>query len=182
MKFVWALTGAGDLMPEIVAVMEEVAGQGGLEITVVLSRAAEQVVKWYKLKDRLEALAHKLLVEKDSNAPFVVGPLQTGHYDFLLVAPVTANTAAKIAHGIADSLVSNAVAQINKTDIPAYLLPVDQRPGTTTTTLPDGSPLTLRIRPVDIENVEAIRRMDGLTVLERPEDIPGVVARHRKRA
>ncbi|MEA4855454.1 MAG: archaeoflavoprotein AfpA [Solidesulfovibrio sp.] len=182
MKFVWALTGAGDLMPEIVSVMEELAGQGGLEITAVLSRAAEQVVKWYRLKDRLEGLAAKVLVEKDANNPFVVGPLQTGHYDFLLVAPVTANTAAKIAHGIADSLVSNAVAQINKTAIPAYLLPVDQHPGTTTTVLPDGSPLSLRIREVDIANVEAIRRMEGLVVLSRPGDIREVVARHRNRA
>jgi len=175
MKFVWAITGAGDLMPEIFSVMEEVAATQDADITVVLSRAAEKVVKWYKLMDRLERIAAKVLVEKDANTPFIVGPLQTGHYDFLLVAPVTANTAAKIARGIADTLVSNAVAQINKTAIPAYLLPVDQRPGTTTTILPDGSTLSLRIRPVDIENVDRIRRMEGLVVLDNPQAIKGVV-------
>ena len=181
MKFVWALTGAGDLLPEIVTVMEEVAAQKEAEITVVLSRAAQQVATWYKLTDRLERLAAKILVEKNANAPFIVGPLQTGHYKFLLVAPVTANTAAKIAHGIADSLISNAVAQINKTAIPAYLLPVDQRPGTAVTTLPDGSLLTLSIRPVDIANVDAIRRMEGITVLAHPKDILDVVAKHNAR-
>jgi len=178
MKFVWALTGAGDLLPEIVSVMEDMAARHALDMTVVLSRAAEQVVKWYKLTDRLERIAAKVLVEKDSNTPFIVGPLQTGRYDFLLVAPVTANTVAKIAYGIADSLVSNAVAQLNKTAVPAYLLPVDQRPGTTTTLLPDGSPLTLRIRPVDLENVDRIKRMEGLVVLENPQAIKDVFASH----
>ena len=178
MKIVWAVTGAGDLLPEIVSVMEDVSATYALDLTVVLSRAAEQVVTWYKLADRLERIATKVLVEKDSNTPFIVGPLQIGRYDFLLVAPVTANTAAKIAYGIADSLVSNAVAQLNKTTVPAYLLPVDQRPGTTTTILPDGSPLALRIRPVDIENVDRIRRMEGLVVLENPQAIKDVFANH----
>ncbi len=179
MKFVWAITGAGDLLPEIFDVMEEMARDDNLEITVVLSKAAEKVVKWYKLMDRLEHVGSRVMVEKDSNTPFIVGPLQVGKYDFLLVAPVTANTTAKIACGIADTLVSNAVAQINKSPVPAYLLPVDQKSGSTTTTLPDGSPLTLRIRQVDLDNVEKIRKMEGLVVLESPGAIRGVIESHR---
>ena len=179
MKFVWAITGAGDLMPEIFEVMEEAAAQGGMQITVVLSQAAEKVLKWYKLTEKLDTIAYKVLIEKDANTPFIVGPLQTAHYDFLLVAPVTANTTAKIAHGIGDSLISNSVAQLNKTDVPIYLLPVDQRPGTTTTILPDGSPLTLKIRPVDLENVERIRRMECIAILDSPKAIRDVIAKHR---
>jgi archaeoflavoprotein AfpA len=181
MKFVWAITGAGDLMPEVFAVMEEVARQHGPDITAVLSQAAQKVLKWYKLTDRLEGIASRVLIEKDANTPFIAGPLQVGQYDFLLVAPLTANTAAKIAHGIADSLISNAVAQVNKSPVPAYLLPVDQRPGQTTTTLPDGSPLTLRIRPVDLENVDRIRRMEGLVVLSAPGEIKDVVGKFKSR-
>lgn len=182
MKFVWAITGAGDLMPEVFAVMEDMAREPDVEITAVLSRAAEKVLVWYKLRETLDRIADKVLVEKNANTPFIVGPLQIGQYDFLLVAPLTANTAAKIAHGIGDSLISNAVAQINKSPVPAYLLPVDQQPGMTTTTLPDGSPLTLRIRPVDLENVERIRRMEGLVVLENPQAIRAVVGKFRSRA
>jgi archaeoflavoprotein AfpA len=176
MRCVWALTGAGDLLTETVTVMEELAAAGRMRITAVLSRAAVRVIAWYSLRERLEALAVKVLEEKDANTPFIVGPLQTGACDFLLAAPLTANTASKIAFGIADSLVSNAVAQANKAMLPVYLLPVDQHPGEITTLLPDGSPLRLRIRSVDAENVERLRRMDGIQVLERPGDIRAIAA------
>ncbi len=175
MKFIWAITGAGDLLQETFEVMEDLAADTSLEITIVLSKAAEKVLQWYKLTDRLQKVSSKVLSEKDANTPFIAGSLQTGRYDFLLVAPLTANTAAKIACGIADTLVSNAVAQVNKGPVPAYLLPVDQKPGSTTTTLPDGSPLTLRIRPVDLENVEKIKKMEGLFVLENPQAIAAMV-------
>lgn len=178
MKFVWGITGAGDLMPEIFDVMEEVAARPGVEITAVLSNAAETVLKWYKLRDRLEGMVKRVMVEKDANTPFIVGPLQVGKYDFFLVAPVTANSAAKIAHGIGDSLITNCVAQVAKGDVTTYLLPVDQKLGTTTTTLPDGSPFTLRIRRVDFENVERIREMEGVEVLAGPGDIRGVVDKY----
>ncbi len=175
MKFVWAITGAGDLMPEVFDVMEDISKDKTIEITAILSRAAVTVLKWYKLTERLERIAVKTLIEKDANTPFIAGPLQTGRYDFLLAAPLTANTAAKIACGLADTLVSNAVAQVNKSPVPAYLLPVDRKPGLVTTMLPDGTPLTLRIREVDIENVEKIRKMGGLEILEDPGAIRGVI-------
>ena len=111
MKFVWAITGAGDLMPEVFDVMEDISKDKTIEITAILSRAAVTVLKWYKLTERLERIAVKTLIEKDANTPFIAGPLQTGRYDFLLAAPLTANTAAKIACGLADTLVSNAVAR-----------------------------------------------------------------------
>jgi len=175
MKFVWAITGAGDLMSDVFDIMEDISKDKSIEITAVLSRAAVTVLKWYKLTERLERIAVKTMVEKDANTPFIAGPLQIGRYDFLLVAPLTANTTAKIACGLADTLVSNAVAQVNKSPTPAYLLPVDQKPGVVTTRLPDGTPFTLRIREVDLENVEKIRKMAGLEILEDPRAIRDVV-------
>ena len=53
----------------------------------------------------------------DSNQKFsypITGRLSLGKYDLLIVSPATANTVAKIVHGIADSLVTNAVAQAGK--------------------------------------------------------------------
>ncbi|MGE4424709.1 MAG: archaeoflavoprotein AfpA [Pseudodesulfovibrio sp.] len=166
MKIVWGITGAGDLMPELFDIMTEVARNPGVDITVALSQAAQTVLKWYKLSDRLNSIARRVLVEKDANTPFLAGPMQVGEYDFFLVAPLTANSAAKIAHGIADTLITNCVAQISKGETPTYLLPVDREPGTATTTLPDGTSFTLKVRDIDVANVDRIRTIDGLHVLD----------------
>jgi flavoprotein len=97
--------------------------------------------------------------------------MQIGRYDCFLVAPVTANTTAKVAWGIADTIITNAVAQVAKTDIPIFMLPVDQHPGTTVTTRPGGEKLELKIRRVDLENAERLRTMEGIRVLGGPGDI-----------
>ena len=73
--------------------------------------------------------------------------------------PATANTVAKIVVGIADTLVTNAVAQANKADIPIYIFPVDQKPGSLTTVLPSGESFTLTAREVDLVNVEKLKAM-----------------------
>ncbi|NDV19438.1 archaeoflavoprotein AfpA [Pseudodesulfovibrio sp. JC047] len=176
MKIVWGITGAGDLMPELIDIMSDVSHDPDIEITAVLSKAAHTVIHWYKLTDRLKSIAKRVCVEKDANTPFIAGPIQVGKYDLFLAAPLTANSTAKIAHGIADSLITNCVAQACKGDTPTYLLPVDRQVGTTTTTLPDGTPFTLKIRPVDVANVEILRTMDDLHVLEGLDDLRQVLA------
>jgi archaeoflavoprotein AfpA len=171
LKVVWGITGSGDLMTETVEAMTAVRESQDVEITTVLSKAAVKVVRWYKLTEQVETISRKVIVEEDANAPFIVGPMQIGHYDCFLVAPVTANTTAKVAWGIADTIITNAVAQVAKTDIPIFMLPVDQHPGTTVTTRPGGEKLELKIRRVDLENAERLRTMEGLTVLGGPGDI-----------
>ena len=175
LKVAWCLTGSGDLMPETVAAMTAVSETLDVQITAALSKAAERVVRWYKLMDVVEALARKVMIEKDANDPFIAGLLQIKRYDCLVVAPLTANSTAKIAHGIADTLVTNSVAQTAKTDVPIYLLPVDQREGTTVTTRPGGERLELSIRAVDIENARRLTAMEGITVIEGPGDIDGAL-------
>ncbi|MFX1513400.1 MAG: archaeoflavoprotein AfpA [Promethearchaeota archaeon] len=168
---VWAITGAGDLLPETFSIMEEVAKINDLEITALLSIAGNKVVKWYKLEDKLKKIANTVLIEKDANRPFIAGPLQVGKYKCLLVAPATANTVAKVVNGIADSNISNAVAQTNKTTIPIYILPVDQKKGSTTTIIPQGDEIVIIMRDIDIENTNKLKQMKGITVLEKPEEI-----------
>ena len=53
------------------------------------------------------------------------GRFMMGKFDLLIIAPATANTVAKIAHGIADSLVTNAAALSSKAGVPVYVLPTD---------------------------------------------------------
>jgi len=177
MKIVWGITGSGDLLPETFEVMSELAKTRDLEVTIVLSKDAVKVVKWYRLWDKLSNISSKVFIEQDANTPFIVGPLQTGKFNFFLVAPTTANTVAKIVNGIADTIITNAVAQANKANVDIYILPVDQKKGTITTILPSGKKLELTMRDIDIENTSKLRKMKGIRVLEKPEEIKTIVSK-----
>ncbi len=171
LKFAWAITGAGDYLQETVQVMKEIIAEYDVKLMVFLSKAGLQVLKWYKLLTVLESITPKIQKEIDANTPFIAGTLQKGVYQFLVVMPASANTVAKIVHGIADTLVSNAVAQAMKTAVPIYIYPVDQKRGTVTTILPNGEKMHLTTREVDLENVQKLRMMKGMTVLAHPSEI-----------
>ncbi len=170
-KFAWAITGAGDYLRESVQVLKEILAEHDAKVLVFLSKGGLQVIKWYKLWKELEAISPKVRTEIDANTPFIAGALQKGTYQFLLVMPATANTVAKIAYGIADTLVTNAVAQAMKTAVPIYIYPVDQKRGTVTTILPSGEKMELTTREVDLENVERLRAMKGMTILKHPSEL-----------
>jgi archaeoflavoprotein AfpA len=180
-RLAWAFTGAGDYLPESIAVLRRLVQEQGFRVDVFASKAGLQILKWYKLLPDVEAVASQLLEEHDANTPFIAGALQKGTYRFLVVMPATANTVAKIAHGIADTLVSNAVAQAAKRDVPIYIYPVDQQPGALTTLLPSGEKLVLTTRPVDLANVEKLRAMPGMTVLSDPDQLLQLITRAKPR-
>lgn len=179
-RIVWGITGSGDLISEIFAEMEELAREKDLEITAVLSKAAVKVLDWYKLTDKLHRIALKVFVEEDANTPFIVGPLQTGQFDCLLVAPATANTVAKVVNGIADTIITNAISQTNKTNTGIYILPVDRKKGTTITTLPGGKKLELTMRDIDVENTNKLRSMSGIIILENPGQIKTTLQKYTR--
>ena len=164
MRVAWGITGAGDMIAEVVDAMAHLQNDSGMRIDVFVSKAGRQVLNWYRLWDRLNTVFPKVKVEVDANVPFIAGPLQIGKYDALVVAPLSANSAAKIAHGIGDTLLTNAVAQTLKGATPVLLLPVDQRPGVTETVAPDGSRVSIKTRSIDLENVDRLRRMEGVRV------------------
>lgn len=170
-RIAWGITGCGDKIEEIAALMVDLKRKHDLTVDIYISKSARLVLKWYKLWSMLEDEFYDIRVEVDANSPFLVGKLQTGHYDMFLVAPVTANTAAKIAYGIGDTLLSNAVAQGAKARVPIYVFPPDNKPGELETILPGGKKMTLYIRDVDVENVNKIRKMEGINVLNSVQDI-----------
>jgi archaeoflavoprotein AfpA len=174
-RIAWGITGSGDKIRETVALMKELTTKYNLEVHVFLSREGEVVLKFYKLLNEVKGSFPRVSTEKGPNAPFLSGKIQLGSYDFILIAPATANTVAKIAHGIADSLLTNSAAQAVKANVPVYIFPVDQREGEIITKLPDGRDLTLRIRKEDVENVEKLKRMRGITVLSQIEEIEDLV-------
>ncbi len=178
LKIAWGITGCGDYLKESFEIIKEVSREHNLEVKVFLSQAGEMVVKWYKLFNDLKTSFPKTYTEKSPNIPFLVGDLQLGRYDFLLITPSTSNTVAKIAGGISDTLLTNAAAQAMKAKVPVYIFPADQRRGEITTDLPGGKKLTLTMRDVDIEAVEKLRKMSGITVLGHPDEIRCIVKKH----
>ena len=171
-RVAWGITGSGDKLLETFEVMRKIRikYQNEVEIRAYLSKAGEQVAKYYKLAGDLRE-QFKVLVEINSNSPFLAGQLQRGAYDFFLIAPATSNTVAKISTGIADSLISNAAIMGLKAFIPVYVMPSDYREGIIVTKLPNGQDLKLRIRKEDVSHVERLKGMDDVHVLEKPENV-----------
>lgn len=173
LKFAWGITGAGDKLVETLHIMRElqVEYSDRIEIEVYLSKMGDMVAKMYRIDGMLKDSFSKVMVEKNPNSPFITGRLQLGVFEFLLLAPATSNTVAKIAHGISDTMLTNAVIQALKAYIPVLVMPVDYYEGSTVTVLPNGKKLTLRVRKEDAENVEKISAMDGISTFENPEEI-----------
>lgn len=170
-RIVWGITGSGDHIQEIVETMKKLEEDPGHQVTVIVSKAGEQMLRWYGLWDALTQSFRKVMKESNSNVPFIAGPLQLGKYDVLVVVPLTANSTAKIAHGIADTLVTNAVAQTLKGNTPVVLYPVDQFDEEIEALGPKGEQFTIRPRKVDLDNVQRLLEMERVTVLQNPREI-----------
>ncbi|AGK61268.1 archaeoflavoprotein AfpA [Archaeoglobus sulfaticallidus PM70-1] len=179
MRVAWGITGAGDRLEEILAIMKEINSKyDDLEIRVYLSKAGEQVMKFYRIYNDLKSSFEKVYVEKNANSPFLAGQIQTGKFEFMIIAPATANTTAKISLGIADTLLTNSALMGLKAYVPLYILPTDYKAGEVLTKLPNGKLLKIRVRKEDVEHVERLRKMDGIFVLESPQEIPPVFEKH----
>jgi archaeoflavoprotein AfpA len=181
-RVAWGITGSGDRLVETIEVMKEINKQyqDDVRTTVYLSKAGNQVLGFYGLNKDLKENFDKIRVEANSNVPTLAVQLQSGKIEFLLIAPTTANTVAKIASGIADCLLCNATIMALKSFVPVYILPCDYKEGVTVTQLPDGSEMRIRVRKEDVENTKKLASMDGLFILEKPEDIHDVFQKHFK--
>jgi archaeoflavoprotein AfpA len=172
-KVAWGITGAGDKIAEFIEVMKEIQKKYAdtMEIQVFLSKAADLVLKYYRLEDDLRQNFAKVRVELNSNAPFLAAWMQMRKYEFLLIAPATSNTVAKIANGIGDTMLTNATIMSLKAFVPVYIAPTDYREGTVYTKLPNGKEMKLRVRKEEVEQVRKIESMDDVFVLEGPQKI-----------
>ena len=170
-RIAWGITGSGDQMIETYSVLVDIKEKTNVDTMVFLSKEGETVMKWYHLWDKIQDDFPNFKVDAGPNSPFIVGPLQMGHYDFLLIAPATANTVAKIVYGIADTLVTNTVSQTAKGKTPIFILPVDQKRGTVKTAAPSGRAFELTMREVDVTNSEKLAQMENITVLKNPYEI-----------
>ena len=175
----WGISGCGDRLSETIEVMKEISGAHDetVETRVYLSIAGEQVLKHYRLSDDLKQHFGKFQVEQSSNSPFLAGALQLGRFEFLLIAPATSNTVAKIALGIGDSLLSNSAIMALKAYVPVCIMPSDYKVGSVVTKLPNGRLLRLRTRKEDVVHAERLAAMDNVYVLEKPEEIKQIYSK-----
>lgn len=172
-KVAWGITGAGDKIEEILNVMLDLKRQSEnlVEIEVFVSKAADTVLKFYRLEEKLKQGFPKVVVEVNSNSPFLAAWMQMRKYEFLLIAPATSNTVAKIANSISDTLLTNAAIMSLKAFVPVYILPTDYKESTVYTKLPNGKEMKLRIRKEEADLVRRLERMEDMHVLESPQKL-----------
>ena len=179
-KVAWGITGAGDKIAEYLEVMKAIQKEYAdkVEIQVFLSKAADQVLKFYRLEDDLRQNFSKFTVEINSNAPFLAAWMQMRKYEFLLIAPATSNTVAKLATGIGDTMLTNAAIMSLKAFVPVYVAPTDYEEGTVYTKLPNGKNMKLRVRKEEVEQVNKLRQMEDVHILEGPQKIREPFQKH----
>ena len=175
-KVAWGITGAGDRLSEYVQIMKELKKEyeNTLEIHIFVSKAGETVLKFYGLENEVKQNFPKYRVELNANSPFLAAWLQLRKYEFLLIAPASSNTVAKIACGIGDTMLTNAANMSLKAYVPVYTVPVDFEVKSILTKLPNGEEMKLRIRKEDVENVRSLERMEDMHVLSDPMKIYSV--------
>ncbi len=132
MNLAWGITGAGHFLQESFEVFKELKQKNPeLKVTTFLSRAGEEVVRMYGLTNELSNISpggylEERFYEREQGASFPkAGRFLLQKYDALIVSPATSNTTAKLACGIADTIVTNAVAQAVKGGVPVFIVPVD---------------------------------------------------------
>lgn len=172
-KVAWGITGAGDKITEILEIMKDLKKQSEntIEIHVFLSKAADTMLKFYRLEDELKKNFPKVQVELNSNSPFLAAWLQSGKYEFLLIAPASSNTVAKITCGIGDTMLTNAAIMSLKAYRPVYILPTDYKESIVTTKLPNGKEMRLRVRKEEADQVRKLEKMDDVHILENPQNM-----------
>lgn len=170
-KVAWGITGAGDKIAEIVETMKEIKNQaeGIAEIDVYISKAAETMLKFYRLDEEVKKSFAKVTVEVNANSPFLAAFMQNGKYEFLLIAPASSNTVAKIANCISDTMLTNAALMSLKAFRSVYVLPTDYRESVVYTKLPNGKDLKIRVRKEDADQVRKLEATDGIHVFENPQ-------------
>ena len=173
LKIAWGITGAGDKIAEILEVMKDLRNQSEdiVQIDVYLSKAAETMLKFYRLDEELNKNFTKVAVESNSNSPFLAGMVQSHKYEFLLIMPASSNTVAKIVNSISDTLLTNAALMSLKAFVPVWIMPVDYKEAIIYTKLPNGQEMKLRVRKEEAEQVRKLEATEDVHVFENPQKL-----------
>jgi flavoprotein len=95
--------------------------------------------------------------------------MQSGKYEFLLIAPCSSNSVAKIVNSISDTMLTNAALMALKAYKQVYILPTDYKESVVSTILPNGKEMKLRVRKEEADQVRRLEKMDGMHTFESPQ-------------
>jgi len=181
-KIAWGITGGGDKIAEIVQVMIDLKKQyaSDVDIHVFVSKNGETMLRFYRQFDVLKQEFAHFSVEMNANAPFLASWLQSGKYDFMLVAPTSSNTVAKIVNSIGDTLITNSVIMSLKAFGTVYVLPTDYKESVVETVVPNGKTVRIQVRKEEADQVRRLEQMTGMYVIDKPEEIRGIFAERYK--
>ncbi len=164
LKIAWGITGAGHFLFPSIELMFSLKN-----VDIFLSKAAKEVLMYYGRYNQITASGHGLIFDTSASCLPVTG-LYTGKYNLVVIAPVTSNSMAKMAHGIADNLITNLFAHAGKCLIPTILLPCDSSAEMKSIT-PNGEQVSVHVREIDRANINLISNWDGVTVVSNPEQL-----------
>jgi len=156
-RVAWGITGAGHYLPSCVDILLTINS-----LDIFLSKAAEEVLSSYGLYNKLKNQQYTLLCD-DSASYRSVTKLYTGKYNLVVIAPVTSNSIAKMANGIADNLVTNLFAHAGKCRIPIVLFPCDSFSKMKSLT-PKGEEVSIYGRDIDRQNIQKLASWDGVLI------------------
>ena len=181
-RFAWCITGSGDEIGQIMdSMIAFKKSHPEVDIRVFLSKSAEQVLTWYKLHEKIMN-NFKVKTETSPNTPFLAGEVQSGKYDFMIVAPTTSNSTTKIALGLGDSLITNAVNMAVKAKVPVYVYPCEVGEDEKVTVLPNGNELKLTIREIDSKYIKTLEEDPDIHVLRNVDEIKQTLSKYYSEA
>lgn len=147
--------------------MLKLKNEYNMKITTFLSNAGMEVTRIYGLQSMLKRISpggyYEEIITSDKAGVSNVysGRFNRERYQMLIVAPATSNTVAKTIYGIADTIVTNIIAQAVKGGIPILILPSDVTNETEIPCYIDRDKCTVCMDCVDKCPYNAIELIDG---------------------
>jgi dihydromethanopterin reductase (acceptor) len=163
-RIAWVITGGGHFLEDCIETVLNCE-----RVDIFLSRAAEEVLRMYKLDSRI-TVPNVRIYEEDKPSSPLVKRLFAGEYSVLVVAPATSNSVAKFVHGISDNLATNLFAQAGKSRVQVIVYPTDLAPEMDSQG-PRGRRFRVYPRPIDLENTAKLRTFPGVTVVSSREEL-----------
>lgn len=168
-RIAWGITGAGHFLSSCLDIL-----LGLNQTDVFLSKAAREVLASYGLFEKLKGSQHRIFFDTSAGSRPVT-KLYTGEYKLVVIAPVTSNSIAKMANGIADNLITNLFAHAGKCQIPTILLPCDFKSEIKSVT-PHGTQVMVHVRKIDLENIKRLAEWNGVILVSDTEQLKDQLA------
>ena len=162
-RIAWGITGAGHFLRES---LEAAASLEGVDFFA--SEAGLETLKIYGVSPPSPPRVDK------SASTLACRAFSAGKYGLLVIAPATSNSVAKFVHGISDTMIATLFAQAGKSRVPIVVLPTDVEE--VIDTMGATKPMRIYARPVDLENVEKLKRFPGVKVAATPGELKTAIA------